>query len=68
VRLDDPAHIAETSHLFDLAMDPGTSSWHLTPEGAWIRHDREADGTPLVDLQDERWRQVSSRRRPVGAR
>jgi polyphosphate kinase len=68
VRLDEPGHIAETSELFDLAMDPGTSSWHLEPDGDWVRHDRDAAGAPLVDLQDERWRQVSSRRRPVGAR
>ena len=68
VRLDDPAHIAETSELFDLAMDPGTSSWHLEPDGEWVRHDRDAVGEPLVDLQDERWRQVSSRRRVGGAR
>jgi polyphosphate kinase len=68
VRLDDPAHIAETSELFDLAMDAGTSSWHLEPDGDWVRHERDAAGTPLIDLQDERWRQVSSRRRPVGAR
>ncbi|GMA91333.1 RNA degradosome polyphosphate kinase [Homoserinibacter gongjuensis] len=68
VRLDNPAHIAETSELFDLAMDPGTSAWHLEPDGDWVRHDRDAAGEPLVDLQDERWRQVSSRRRPVGAR
>jgi polyphosphate kinase len=68
VRLDNPAHIAETSELFDLAMDPGTSAWHLEPDGDWLRHDRDAAGEPLVDLQDERWRQVSSRRRPVGAR
>jgi polyphosphate kinase len=68
VRLDNPAHIAETSELFDLAMDPGTSAWHLEPDGDWVRHDRDAADEPLVDLQDERWRQVSSRRRPVGAR
>jgi polyphosphate kinase len=68
VRLDNPAHIAETSELFDLAMDPGTSAWHLEPDGDWVRHDRDAAGEPLVDLQDERWRQVSSRRRPVGTR
>ncbi|MGN6271993.1 MAG: RNA degradosome polyphosphate kinase [Protaetiibacter sp.] len=68
VRLDNPAHIAETSELFDLAMDDSTSSWHLEPDGDWVRHDRDATGEPLVDLQDERWRQVSSRRRPVGAR
>ncbi len=68
VRLDNPAHIAETSELFDLAMDDGTSSWHLEADGTWTRHMRDAAGAPLVDLQDERWRQVSSRRRPVGAR
>jgi len=68
VRLDDPAHIAETSQLFDLAMDDGTSAWHLEPNGDWVRHDRDAGGAPLVDVQDERWRQVSSRRRAGGTR
>ena len=68
VRLDDPAHIDETSALFDLAMRDDTSSWHLDADGAWVRHDRDADGAPLADLQDERWKQVSSRRRPAGAR
>ncbi|MFT4285217.1 MAG: RNA degradosome polyphosphate kinase [Protaetiibacter sp.] len=68
VRLDDPAHIAETGELIDLAMDDGTSSWHLQPDGDWVRHERDATGRPLVDLQDETWRQVSSRRRPGGTR
>jgi len=68
VRLDNPAHIAETSELFDLAMDAGTSSWHLEADGEWVRHDRDATGAVLTDLQDERWRQVSSRRRTAGAR
>ncbi len=68
VRLDDPEHIAETDALFDLAMEAGTSSWHLEPDGDWLRHDRDAHGAPLIDLQDERWRQVSSRRRSGGAR
>lgn len=68
VRLDDPAHIAETSALFDLALDEHTSSWHLDAAGGWGRYDTDADGAPLVDLQDERWRQVSSRRRKVRAR
>jgi polyphosphate kinase len=68
VRLDDPAHIAETSALLDLAMDDGTSAWHLQPDGDWVRHDRDAAGHLLVDLQDETWRQVSSRRRTGGAR
>jgi polyphosphate kinase len=63
VRLASPAHIAETGELFDLAMDEGTSSWYLEPEGAWVRHDRDAAGAPLRDLQNERWLQVSTRRR-----
>ena len=68
VRLDDPAHIAETSALFDLALDEGTSAWHLQPDGVWERHNRDADGRPLVDLQDETWRRISSRRRSKGTR
>jgi len=68
VRLDDPAHIAEAGELIDLAMDDGTSSWHLQPDGDWVRHERDAAGRPLVDLQDETWRQVSSRRRTGGTR
>ncbi len=68
VRLDDPAHIAETSGLFDLALDEGTSSWHLQPDGVWVRRHRDEHGRPLVDLQDETWRRISSRRRPGGAR
>lgn len=63
VRLASPAHIAETGELFDLAMDEGTSSWYLEPEGVWVRHDRDASGAPLRDLQNERWLQVSTRRR-----
>ncbi|RQP13076.1 MAG: RNA degradosome polyphosphate kinase [Microbacteriaceae bacterium] len=68
VRLDDPDHIAETSGLFDLALDEGTSSWHLQPDGVWVRRHRDEHGRPLVDLQDETWRRISSRRRPGGAR
>jgi len=51
VRLGDPQHVAELQALFDLAMDDGTSSWHLAADGTWTRHYRDADGEPLVDLQ-----------------
>ncbi|TXK19330.1 RNA degradosome polyphosphate kinase [Homoserinibacter sp. GY 40078] len=63
VRLARPEHVEEADELFDLAMDPGTASWHLEDDGTWTRHDRDADGEPLRDLQGERWRQVTSRRR-----
>ena len=51
VRLGDPQHVAELQALMDLAMDDGTSSWHLAADGTWTRHYRDADGEPLVDLQ-----------------
>ncbi len=51
VRLRDPGHIAELDELLTLSTDPGTASWHLDSEGAWTRHVRDADGTPLRDLQ-----------------
>ncbi len=51
VRLADPSHIAETEELLDLAMDDGTISWHLGPDGAWTRHGEGPDGERGMDLQ-----------------
>jgi len=51
VRIPSPGHVAELGQLLDLGLDDGTSSWWLGPEGEWERHDRSADGEPLVDLQ-----------------
>jgi len=67
VRLRDPGHIAELDELLTLAMDDGTSSWHLGSDGAWVRHSTDAAGGPLRDLQSHviatRPRRRSSRRR-----
>ena len=51
VRLRDPGHVAELDRLLSLAMDPGTSSWHLEADGRWTRHATAEDGTPLLDMQ-----------------
>jgi polyphosphate kinase len=67
VRLSAPEHIQELHDLFDLAMDPGTSSWHLDTGGVWKR----AVGTedePLVDLQDRTMSAVQGRRRKRSVR
>jgi polyphosphate kinase len=67
VRLSAPEHIQELHDLFDLAMDPGTSSWHLGEGGVWKR----AVGTedePLVDLQDRTMSAVQGRRRKRSVR
>ncbi len=52
VRVADPAQRTELSSLIDLAMDDGTASWWLGPDGAWIRHHLDAAGAPLRDIQE----------------
>ena len=50
----------------------GTSSWDLETDGAWTRHDRDADGTPLARpaecAHERRSRPRSARGTPVTAR
>jgi polyphosphate kinase len=68
VRVTEQAHITELTTLFDLAMADSTSSWHLGAEGEWTRHHVDADGAPLVDLQEKTMAQVLRRRRARAVR
>ncbi|MDQ4214415.1 RNA degradosome polyphosphate kinase [Microbacterium capsulatum] len=68
VRVADPAHVEELLAFFDLAMSPGTTSWHLGEAGEWTRHAFDADGAPLVDLQDRTMTQIQNRRRARAVR
>ncbi|WP_404475329.1 RNA degradosome polyphosphate kinase [Microbacterium aerolatum] len=68
VRVTDERHVKELLDFFDLAMDDGTSSWHLGAGGVWERHSVDADGKPLVDLQDRTMNQVRRRRRSRSVR
>jgi polyphosphate kinase len=52
VRVADPAQRAELSGLMDLAMDDGTASWWLGPDGVWTRHHLDPSGAPLRDIQE----------------
>ncbi|MEV8250469.1 RNA degradosome polyphosphate kinase [Microbacterium sp. NPDC076768] len=68
VRVTDPAHLKELLAFFDLAMDEGTTSWHLGAEGVWERHAVDADGKPLIDLQDKTMGLIQRRRRARAVR
>ncbi len=68
VRVTDPAHLKELHTFFDLAMNDGTSSWHLGAEGVWERHAVDADGKPLIDLQDKTMGLIQRRRRARAVR
>lgn len=68
VRVTSPAHIKELIDFFDLAMSDTSSSWHLGPDGEWIRHNLGEDGAPLVDVQDRTMTNVQRRRRARAVR
>ena len=68
VRVTAPAHVKELIDLFDDAMSDTTSSWHLGEGGTWTRHSTDADGAPLVDLQEKTMSQIQRRRRARSAR
>jgi polyphosphate kinase len=61
VRVTDPAQQAELRGLIAEAMDDGTSSWWLGPDGSWTRHDLDENGSPLRDLQSHLIRARQSR-------
>ena len=65
VRVSDPTQVTELVEYLDETMDDGTSSWHLQPDGEWVRHHVGPDG-PLVDLQEVLVHR--QRRRPGAAR
>jgi polyphosphate kinase len=62
VRIVAPDQIKELNALFDLGMDEGSSSWHLGNDGEWTRHHQDAEGKPLVDVQDKIMRDVLAKR------
>nr|WP_274637428.1 RNA degradosome polyphosphate kinase [Microbacterium bovistercoris] len=68
VRVTAPAHIKALEDLFTLAMSDGTSSWHLGPDGVWVRRSVGENGRPLVDLQDKTMMIVQRRRRARAVR
>ncbi|MBP2437192.1 RNA degradosome polyphosphate kinase [Microbacterium amylolyticum] len=64
VQITRPAQITELTDYLDLAMDDGTATWHLGENGTWTRHRVDADGKPLVELQDQRMKFIQRRRSP----
>ena len=63
VSITNPAHLEEIGSLFDLAFDEGTVCWLLDSEGRWTPRTTDADGSPLLDLQ-EYLINAKTRRRP----
>jgi polyphosphate kinase len=62
VRLSQPDHIRELNALFETAMSETVASWYLSEDGNWTRHQLDANGSILVDLQDQLMKEVHSKR------
>ncbi len=62
VALSSPEHKQQIKQLFDLAFDDGTVRWELV-DSTWSAHTTDADGQPLLDLQEELVRRTRQRRR-----
>lgn len=62
VALSNPAHIAEIERLFGFAFDEGTVSWQLH-DTTWTQVSTDAEGEPLVDLQEALIQRAAQRRR-----
>jgi polyphosphate kinase len=52
VRIIDPEEISTLIDYVDLQMADSTLSWHMQPDGSYIRHAHDENGQPLVDCQE----------------
>jgi polyphosphate kinase len=57
VRLRQADQLREMENLFKLAMSDGSRSWHLNPDGSWLRNGGK-DSLGLVDVQDQLMQQT----------
>ncbi len=52
VRISDPEQIERLLNYVDLQMADSTISWHMLPDGEYVRHARDEENRPLVDSQE----------------
>ena len=68
LQLSDPGHIASMEALMTMGMSDDVSSWHLSSDGRWTRHCRDADGNDLIELQSALIESNARRRRKARRR
>ena len=62
VRIIQPDQIKELTALFELCMSDTSATWHLDSSGSWTRFAKDAEGRPLVDVQDKIMKDVIAKR------
>jgi polyphosphate kinase len=51
VRILDDGHAEWLRSLLEQSVSDDIASWHLEADGSWTRHHKDADGEPLLDIQ-----------------
>ena len=62
VRLRQTDHLAEMKNLFTLGMSEISHSWHLYPEGNWLKNGGNQATTSFIDVQDQIMKNVLAKR------
>jgi polyphosphate kinase len=62
VRIIQPDQIKELTGLLELCMSDTSATWHLDSSGSWTRFAKDAEGRPLVDVQDKIMKDVIAKR------
>jgi len=68
LQLSDPGHIESMQALMTMGMSDDVSSWHLSSDGRWTRHCRDAEGNDLIELQSALIESNARRRRKARRR
>ena len=62
VRLRQADHLAEMKNLFALGMSDTSHSWHLSPEGAWLKNGGKQATPEYIDVQDQIMKNVLAKK------
>ena len=62
VRLRQADHIAEMKNLFALGMSDTSHSWHLSPEGSWLKNGGKQATPEYIDVQDQIMKNVLAKK------
>ncbi|MEY2815592.1 MAG: hypothetical protein RJA78_168 [Actinomycetota bacterium] len=62
VRLRQADHLTEMKNLFALGMSDTSHSWHLSPEGTWLKNGGQQDTANFIDVQDQIMKNVLAKK------
>lgn len=62
VRLRQTDHLTEMKNLFALGMSDTSNSWHLSPEGVWLKNGGKTATSEYIDVQDQIMKNVLAKK------